>query len=52
VVQVEPAGDQGVQVDLTAGNQVNGGRPGVGVAEDAGHVDLQVLDVFDRQGHL
>jgi hypothetical protein len=31
---------------------MDSGRPGVGVAEDAGDGDLQVLDMFDRQGHL
>ena len=45
----ELAGDQDVQVHLAVGDQLDGQRPGVGVAEDAGEPDFAVLDVGDGQ---
>ena len=50
--KAESARHQGVELNCAAGGEVDGGRPGVGVAEDAGHGDLEVLDVFHGQGHL
>ena len=39
MVEVESSGDEGVEVDLAAGDKVDGCRPGVGVAVDARDVD-------------
>src|SRR5512133_1504678 len=51
-LQPEPARDQRVKINSTASYQMYRRWPGVGVAEDPGHSDLEILDVLDRQGHL
>jgi hypothetical protein len=51
-LKIESAGDQRVELNQAAGHHVYACRPGVGIAEDARHGDLEVLNVLDGQRHL
>src|SRR6476469_1536017 len=52
MVEVVSSGHQRIEVDGARRHEMYCCRPGIGVSEHSGHVDLHVLDVADGQGEV